>query len=491
LSVITSAESSFPAIAERTQHLPGAPRRSNCHWTLIAFALVTVGLLWSPASSMLLYIFPVMTVLLASYLYRNNLADYVTLVCWLWFLTPLLRRMVDFHVGFARPALMLLAPPLALCPPAIWLFAGWRKVLRPYTAPMLCVLATYVYAAFIGVLNFDPRFVFQDLLTWVAPVIFAFTLIHHRDQAPEMFRAFEKAFIYGLLAVSVYGIAQFFLMPAWDAFWMGQITMDSIGNPRPTEVRVFSSMNAPQTLASFLVAGLIAAFNSRFRIRFVAIPAGLLCLALSLARSGWVAAAAGILYLLWKLPQRQRFQLVIAGLVAAVALIFALQNPDLEKVLSSRFDSLTDVKKDGSFMDRVYGYQLLFGGFLNNPFGLGMGATPAVEEAKFVIRDGWNSDLQDSTVATIMTTLGLTGGLVLMFSFFPIARKVLRGASVNIVATHTMQAVFIAMMAEAGLDAVVATPTGFLTWTSIGFCMALSIADEDAQPAMEAISATA
>ena len=173
---------------------------------------------------------------------------------------------------------------------------------------MLCIVAVCIYATFLGLWNFAPRLVFQDLLTWVAPLVFAFTLCRHSDQAIELFQAFEKAFLYGLLVISAYGVAQFFFLPGWDAFWMRWVNMDSIGNPEPKEVRVFSTMNGPQILASFLAVGLIIAFSSRHRIRWVAIPLGLLCLVLSLARSGWVAVVAGTLYLLWHLPHRQRFR---------------------------------------------------------------------------------------------------------------------------------------------------------------------------------------
>jgi hypothetical protein len=490
LSTLASVESSLPAIAEHAQPLPRAGRKSSS-WTLVVFALVTLALLYSPASGALLYVFPLMAFLLAAYLYRRDLSSFVTLACWLWFVTPLLRRLVDYHVGYGRPAAILLAPPMALCAPAVWLIADWRKVLRPsQTAPMLCFVITCFYATCHGILNMAPRLVFQDLLTWVSPVIFAFTLIHHRDHAEEMFRAFEKAFVYGLLAVSVYGIYQFYVMPEWDANWMSQVDMNSIGNPKPTEVRVFSSMNAPQIVASFLAVGLIAAFNSRFKIRFVAIPAGLLCLALSLARSGWVAATAGILYLLWKLPQRQRFQLVVAGLVATVAFIFAVQtNDDLQQVLSARFGSLSDVKNDDSANERIEAYTELFGGLLTSPFGLGMGATVAVEENKVTVHHGWNQDLGDSTVAMVVTTMGLAGTLVIVWSLVPLGRRMFREPSVKPVYTHTMQAVFIAMMAEAALDGVISTPTGFLTWGSIGFCLALAIAHDDGR--RETASATA
>jgi hypothetical protein len=455
--------------------------------------MATVVLLLSPASRLLLFGFPVMTFALATYLYRRNLARYVGLVCWLWFLTPLLRRLLDYRLGWIPSMGVLLAPPLAACAPAVWLIAEWRKVLQRQAAPLLCILAACLYATLVGLLNFSPRLVFQDLLGWLAPLVFAFTLCRHSEQAVELFQAFEKAFLYGMIVVSVYGLVQFFLLPQWDALWMAHVNMDSIGNPQPTEVRVFSTMNAPQVLASFLAVGLLIAINSRRKIRFVSIPLGILCLMLSLARSGWVAVAAGSLYLLCKLPQRQRFHLAVAAILSAVVLFVALQNPDLQQVTSQRFESLSDVRNDESFMDRVDGYRALFDGFLNNPFGLGMGATPAIAESttQIIVHGGWTQDLGDSTVAMIETTMGLAGGLVMLCALLPLGWRLFQGASVNAAYTRTTRAVLIAMIAEAILDAVITGPTGFLTWASIGFCIALGIAGDESQPAIAAVRVTA
>ena len=54
-------------------------------------AVVTALLILSPLSRLLLYIYPLMAVLASIYLYRRNLPAYVSLVCWLWFLSPAVR----------------------------------------------------------------------------------------------------------------------------------------------------------------------------------------------------------------------------------------------------------------------------------------------------------------------------------------------------------------------------------------------------------------
>lgn len=488
---MTFTETYNPGLTGQAHPLPRGGHASKGYWAVIAMPVITCALLFSPGATLLLYTFPFMAVVLALYLYRSNRALYVSLVCWLWFLTPLVRRILDYRAGWTQPTAVLLAPPLASCIPLLWLIPDWRRVFERRAAPLICVLVTCIYATFLGIINLGARFVFQDLLTWMAPLIFAFMITRHREQAPELFRAFEKAFIYGLLVVSVYGVVQFFFLPKWDAFWMGWVMMDSIGKPEPTEVRVFSTMNGPQILASFLATGLIVAFNSQHKIRWVAIPVGLLCLVLSLARSGWVAMVAGTIYLLFTLSHRQRFRLVVAALLAAVAMLVALQNPDLQQVMSQRFDSFSDVKNDTSFMDRVDAYKGLFDGLMINPFGLGMGATPAVAEDKVTLHRSWNQDLGDSTIAMVFTTMGVAGTLVLISALLLLARKVFLEASVNAVYTNTVRAILIGLIAEAALDGVVSGPTGFLTWASVGFGLALGIPTEDAQPEIAAVGVTA
>jgi O-Antigen ligase len=490
LSTTTTADTDQPRPPRPDIDRPGIDRpdqarKMNATWPVIAVTGATVLILLSPATRLLLYGFPLMALLLAGYLYRRNLARYVEVICWLWFLTPLLRRLVDYRVGWIPATAVLLGPVLALCTPALWLVADWRTSLRRLPGPLICILITCAYATVLGLLNFGPRLVFQDLLTWIAPLIFAIMLSQHKDQATELFQAFERAFLYGTLLVSVYGLLQFFFLPAWDVLWMEQMDLPSLGLTEPTKVRVFSTMNSPQILASFLVVGLLIAFNSRRRIRFLTVPFGLLCLVLSLARSGWVAMIAGSVFLLFKLPQKQRVYLVVAAVFSAGVFLVALQNPDLQQVVSKRFESLSDVRNDVSYSDRVDGYKAVLSGFIDNPFGLGMGATPAIAEdltgTVGYVHGGKSLALGDSTVLTIITTMGFAGGLVFFAVLLPLGRNLFSGTSAQDAYTWTMQAALIGLTAEAVLDSIIAGPTAFLTWAGVGFCIALRRSTADSR----------
>jgi hypothetical protein len=468
---------------------PMEPLPSKAKWIVRGFVVFIGLLLLSPSGGVLLFVFPALAFVVGAYLYRRHLPTYVSFVCWLWFLSPLLRRMVDYRNGFHAPATILLAPPLACISPIAWLVADWRKLFHRQTGPLLCMVALCAYGTVLGILNFPIRPVLQDLVSWLAPLIFALMLSRHRDQAPELFRAFERALLYGVLTISIYGIVQFFVVPIWDALWMIQMnsTLNSIGNPEPTEIRVFSSMNAPQVLAAFLAAGLILAFNAKSKVRMLAIPLGLLCLMLSLARSGWVAMFAGTAYLAFSSTLKQRLQLVAATAISIVIVLVSLQNPDLNKVISQRFESLSDVKNDESYLDRVNGYRALFMGLADNPFGLGMGSVTAVNEdvsgTLGLSYNGVTMNAGDSSLAMLVSTMGLVGTIVVCVLLMQLGMGLFSGTSGNSPQIRALRAVAVGLAAESLLCGMLAGPVGFLLWATVGFSLALG-GDEQAFPYM-------
>lgn len=93
---MTSVASGPSSAARPHAQLPS--KGGSAPGTLYVAGMVaaTFVLLLSPVSSVLLYGFPLMSLVVATYLYRRNLPLYVSLVCWLWFLTPFVRRVVDY-----------------------------------------------------------------------------------------------------------------------------------------------------------------------------------------------------------------------------------------------------------------------------------------------------------------------------------------------------------------------------------------------------------
>jgi hypothetical protein len=477
-AVLEYREAALAAQARRAAAPAGAT-----HWPAVCLVFATLLLLVSPGARLLVLAFPLMALMLAMYLYRRDLSRYLSVLCWLWFLTPLVRRLVDYRAGWIPATAVLLAPVLAACAPAVWMVADWRRSVQKLPAALLCVVACCVYATLLGLLHFGIALVFQDLVTWLAPICILLMLYLHRREAPALFKALETSFLYGTLVVSLYGLYQFFFLPQWDVLWIQQIHLASVGVAEPTKVRLFSTMNSPQILASFLAAGLLLAINARRKIRFLVMPLGLLCLLLSLSRSGWVAMAGGLVYLLFKLPSRQKMYLVVLAVFSGLMLIAALQNPVLQKVVSKRFDTLSNGRHDVSVEDRFQGYQAVLDGFAENPFGLGMGATPAIAvgmKGAAYSHNGQSLVLGDSTLLMVLSTMGSAGSLVLVIALLGLVARVMTARSRDEDASRALRAILVAMIAECLLDAVISGPTGFLFWGSLGFGLALAREPGDA-----------
>jgi len=114
---------------------------------------------------------------------------YVVFVFVLWFFTPFVRRVVDMHHGFQRPA-------CADCPRAgdAHLAAHGhyraRELRGALMYPFVFMLTGVLYGFFIGVLKNGLFSSTYALLTWVGPISFSMHLILNWRTLPALRKAF-------------------------------------------------------------------------------------------------------------------------------------------------------------------------------------------------------------------------------------------------------------------------------------------------------------
>src|SRR5260370_37788287 len=137
---------------ERTVLRPKKKHAASGQKLMLAFAALTGAALLSPASRFLIYAFPVGALLLSIYLVRKNKAAYVGFVCWLYILTPFVRRVVDYKAGSPATTSML-APFLASLACMISLLPRWSEVLNGRSAAMIYVLRAIFYGGFSTLLQ--------------------------------------------------------------------------------------------------------------------------------------------------------------------------------------------------------------------------------------------------------------------------------------------------------------------------------------------------
>ncbi len=445
---------------------------------MLVFAVLIGAALFSPASRFLVYAFPAASLVLAVYLLRKDKGSYVGFVCWLYILTPFVRRVIDYKTGSPETTSML-APFLASLVCMISLLPRWSEVLNGRGAAMIYVLGAIFYGGFTTLLQLRVSELFMGLSLWLGPLFFGLFLYLERQNVKEMYAGFESAMIGGTLVAGGYGIFQYFFPPAWDSLWMEVNHLISIGPADPMQLRVFSTMNAPQVLGAFLVVGILVTFRSTSRLKFVAIPAGVVSLVLSMSRSAWLAMAAGAVYLCFRLPNRERTKLIFVAASCAVVLMAAAQIPAVNETISSRFDSLTDVKHDESANDRAETYQSVIQNLSRSPFGLGIGVEA---QGRASVSDAEH----DSTIVNMLLSLGVLGSAVFAFGLATLFAKILLAEAGRDTAGLTaLQAALVALMAEAALNNVLTGPVAFLTWSAIG----LGYANAEARKGLQVVGA--
>lgn len=320
------------------------------------------------------YLVPLGCLLGGVYLSKRNRSYYITFVLWLFFLAPMLRRMVDAEL-WAGSGTAIIASPILAC---IGSFAVFRpRLLSMATFGrlkwMVLVVGTYIYAVFVGYMQHAPIAIVQEAVNWAGPLCFGFYLFDQREHAPEMLETFRDQFMLGTVAMGLYGIYQYMFLASWDATWMQQSTLSTIGSPEPYSVRVFSTMNAPQTFADFTLFGILLSTGSTRRLRFAAIPIGLATLLLTNSRSAWVGGAVGLAFLILFFPAKRRMQVILALVGAALLVGIVSQIPEFNEQLNNRFQSFTDLKTDSSVNARMLSQQRAVTMFMDRAFGNGFG----------------------------------------------------------------------------------------------------------------------
>jgi len=449
---------------------PGPHKLDSISRAVLGFFFVIVIILLAGAPSLLRLIFPVLATGVAAMLFARSKPTYVSFVMWLWFLSPWLRRMVDYRTEFVATSPLLVAPLLATS------IAGWtmlkrtRSLGRPGAIPFTAALAGIAYGTVVGLCHFSIVDVGQALANWVAPILFGFFLYEERALYPEFRRVIEKTFLYGVLIMGAYGVYQFFVMPGWDANWMQSVGNSAFGNPVRMEVRVFSTMNAPSSFSTYIMAGLLMMFSMEHsKLRIPAALLGFTAFLLTTNRASWLGILAGIFYLAMHLGMRQRMKIVAMMLGCALLLGGVSLLPPVNEILRARFQSMLDPKHDVSYNARIEGHQLAFAQLAQEPVGEGMG-TMDINHANYESDEKLGP--HDSTILEFLFSLGFVGTFVYFSGLAFTGYRLLSGPRVRDPFTISMIAITLSYFAQAILNSIMLGVLGFVVWLSIAMALA-------------------
>lgn len=323
-----------------------------------------------------------------------------------------IRRLVDFYInGAFNPLSLISLTPLVVS--ALLLVPSFSRfhLLTPHVRKIaVLIMVTLAHGLAVGILNAGVGAVYS-LGEWLAGFgAFLFTAT-----APVGIRTADrwiKSSGYAALLVAIYGWYQYLTIPPWDAFWVEEVKfVGYLGQLRPTEMSVFSTMHERGPCASFLAwAAIPMILHPRWRIIggwfIVALLFSVVLLTLSRSMFIIVALVAVLQPALSKGRGMGRV-LLFAALMAFGASYGLDHMPGAERI-QKRFDTMSEIQNDGSFQGRL---EILTQGvpwIARHPFGQGLGSSGiGAGRINGGVKEGWC----DSGYIEIFSQFGWIGGL--------------------------------------------------------------------------------
>lgn len=434
---------------------------------IIVFTLVFGTLLMVGASAAVRPLYPAVAVVVAAFLFSVHRGQYVSFVIWLFMVTPFVRRVTDYQLGWTETSLVVLAPLLAAGISVLMLLKKLPLLYSVSFLPFLIFLVGLLYGVFVGMVNQGVMPASYDLLLWAVPLAFGFAIAADWRSFPMYQDAIFRTFLLGGIVLGAYGIYQWFFLPPWDAYFMLNSTISSIGLPFPQQMRVFSTMNSPAAYGAFSLPTLLIVLVASSWMRYPAAALTFGAVALSIVRTAWLGWAIGVVMLLAGLRTPGRLKLV-AGLGLLVLLALPLiSSEEIGQRFFDRLATFTDLEEDKSWQARSALYDRLTEDALTNVWGTGTGAVGIA--TKLASKSNTVAFQIDSGLLFVPYTLGWPGAICLTIA---VAMLMLRPPGIitreNETAVQVGTAVCTALIAMMLSYNSMYGPGGMVFWTFMG-----------------------
>lgn len=430
-------------------------------WIVISGLVLLSSVSLLAGGKILNLVFPAGALLVGGFLYVRYPVLYVGFTWWIWFLSPLVRRLADYRGSFTDPSPILLAPYLVTLFSLITVLRHLPTLKRQGGLPFLLSLIGIFYSFLIGIINVPPASVLKSFLDWLTPIAFGCHLFLQWQDYPLYRQNIQRVFLWCVLLTGGYGVFQYLVAPEWDKDWLSNITEQlgivTFGTPEPLGIRVWSTMHGPLVFASVMGAGLLLLLSRTGALFLPATAVGYLSFLLSLARTAWLGWAVGILILLTSLKQSLQIRLILIILIAGTCVISLSVIEPFSEVIGNRISSLTDVKNDNSANERLGSYQGIGDRALTSFLGDGITSGPG----------------SDSGVIDVVIRLGWLGGAFYMTGIGLLIFQSVKGSGMdNDLFVKTAHAIALGTFAQMPLGSVTIALPGMILWSFLGIKLA-------------------
>ncbi|WP_432573415.1 hypothetical protein [Kineococcus sp. SYSU DK005] len=401
-----AVEGSRPAGADDRTPLGGTVLAVLLSLGTCAGALIGLG-------SIAQYLYPLACAGVAALLLlQRRHAGFLEFALWLWFLSPEVRRVVDWRTGWHPVSYVMVAAPLATVLCLLPALRNVRPVHRSAVLAFTVFLVALGYATAVGVVRTGPAAPAADVLQWLPPVALGVWIANSELSTRDLRRALTRTAVAGGVVLGLYALVQFVLLPPWDSYWFENAPLGSLGSNEPFEVRVWSLLNSPGPFATVLLALMALVLASRSPLRWVSFGLSAVGIGLSLVRAAW----AGFVVLLLVLVTRMKK--ASAAVIAATALLLvvmaALGGPVYDAI-AERFDtSVQSGSSDVSFTERLAFHVEMLPVILADPVGQGLGASGVATKLDNAGDLGTRGDFDGGALQVLFAFGPLVGTAVLV-----------------------------------------------------------------------------
>jgi hypothetical protein len=453
-------QTTFPdreSFNRKTQRAGILPQPVDAWVGIFSFLVISSLLLILGLGKVLNFAFPALALMLGFYLFSRHKVLYNGFVWWLWFLTPLVRRISDYRSAFTDPSPILLAPYLVTLLALATLVKHAPSYKRPGTMILgmafFGILYGYVIGAFYGSLT-SPL---VKCLEWLAPLVFSYHLLVSWKDYPIYAENMKRVFLWGTFISSGYGVFQYLLAPAWDCSWLVNTALTSMGKPEPQAIRVWGTMHSSGVFAITTMAGLILLIETKSSIYWPTTVVSYLSFLLSMVRSAWGGWMIAIISLLVSIKPQAKMRLICIAISLPLLLIPLTSMPEFSSVINNRVSSLSNLENDSSATARKNTYQSLVNEIVYNPIGQGITKAAAI----------------DSAFLTIGTSLGWIGGLPYLGSLLLLVAQIgtnKRRASDSF--TKAAESIVLGLFFQLAFGPICLALPGMVLWSFLGMITA-------------------
>ena len=362
----------------------------------------------------------------AGWLFFSQSSWLIDYLVWITVLNRGIRRYVDWLEGAFNPF-----SPISLTPLVI---SGLVCVLVLQNAHTLPGYLRRIFGFFIGALaiGFAVGLVRNQfaavyaLAEYVAPLSILGCAAMARGNERILDR-WVRSVGWAAVGVSVYGWYQYYTIPPWDAFWVRAVGFEGyLGQLKPTQMVVFSTMSERGVLAGFLAFAVIPMIVSkrwRNTLGWIAVMIILSTILLTFVRTAIITIVLAAVMFPVLNRGKNTLQIILLLCVAAVAGNTILSRTPSSGKVSERLSSIGNITEDGSFQGRIAIARYGAGALLSNPLGTGLGSTGLAGRVNTGSADS-EAAIGDNGYFEILFSFGVLGGACFFYAFYLLWRQV-------------------------------------------------------------------